>query len=111
MSFFYIIWLLFFYILNWWIKWSQIIEFDKISWDESTKGARIKSFINGNQQVRMVEYSEDFVEKDWCQEGHVEHVIEGNFSINYNGKLEQYKKGDVIFIPKGEKNKHKAILG
>jgi len=90
---------------------SYLIEFDKIPWDESVKGVRIKPFINENQQVRIVEFSEGFVEPDWCQEGHVGYVLDGKFSIDYTGTLERYKKGDVIFIPKGEQAKHKAILG
>jgi quercetin dioxygenase-like cupin family protein len=89
---------------------SYRIEFDKMLWDESVEGARIKSFISGNQQVRIVKFSEDFVEQDWCQKGHVGYVIDGKFSIDYNGTLELYKKGDIIFIPEGEQSKHKTIL-
>jgi len=73
-------------------------------------GKRFKIFINGNQQVRLVEFSEGFVEPDWCKKGHTGYVLDGAFAIDYNGNLERYKKGDVIFIPKGEQSKHKAIL-
>jgi len=31
-------------------------------------------------------------------------------NINYSGIFEKYKKGDIIFIPKGEQAKHKATL-
>ncbi|MPN59171.1 hypothetical protein SDC9_206891 [bioreactor metagenome] len=31
-------------------------------------------------------------------------------ALDFNGKVERYKKGDIIFIPSGEKDKHKAIL-
>ena len=90
---------------------SYLIEFDKMLWNEPAKGLRTKIFMNGNQQIRLVEFSEDFFETDWCKKDHAGYVLEGKFSINYNGKLERYKKGDFIFIPKGEESKHKAILG
>ena len=90
---------------------SYIVEFDKMSWNEPAKGIKTKVFINGIQQVRLVEFSEGFVEENWCQKGHVGYVINGEFSNDYNGKIERYKKGDTIFIPKGEQAKHKAILG
>jgi quercetin dioxygenase-like cupin family protein len=79
-------------------------------WNEPTKGLRSKVFINENQQIRLVEFSEGFMEQNWCEKGHAGYVLNGSFSINYNGLIEKYKKGDVIFIPKGEKDKHKVIM-
>ena len=89
---------------------SFLVEFDKIEWNNTAKGMRTKLFVNGNQQVRLVEFSEGFVEHDWCQKGHAGYVLDGEFSINYSGIFEKYKKGDILFIPKGEQSKHKAIL-
>lgn len=89
---------------------SFLVEFDKLSWNESAIGVRSKVFISGNQQIRLVEFSEGFVEADWCKKGHAGYVIDGEFANDYSGELERYKKGDVIFIPKGESAKHKAIL-
>ena len=89
---------------------SYMVEFEKIEWNNTAIGMRTKLFINGNQQLRLVEFSEGFVEYDWCQKGHAGYVLDGEFSINYSGLIEKYKKGDIIFIPKGEKSKHKAIL-
>jgi len=90
---------------------SYRIEFEKMAWNEPAQGVRYKSFINGNQQVRLVEFSEGFNEPDWCRKGHAGYVLSGEFSNDYSGQLERYKAGDVIFIPKGEQAKHKAILG
>ena len=90
---------------------SYLVEFDKMSWNEPVKGVRSKIFTNGNQQIRLVEFSEGFIEPDWCRKGHAGYVIDGEFTNDYRGTLEQYKKGDVIFIPKGENAKHKVIMG
>ena len=90
---------------------SYLVEFDKLAWNEPATGVRFKVFRNGIQQIRLVEFSEGFVESDWCQNGHAGYVLDGEFSNDYSGKLERYKKGDVIFIPEGKQAKHKAILG
>lgn len=90
---------------------SYLIEFDKLPWNEPAIGLRSKTFISENQQIRLVEFSEGFVEPDWCKKGHAGYIIDGEFTNNYNGKFERYKKGDIIFIPKGESSKHKVILG
>ena len=90
---------------------SCLVEFDKMSWNEPAKGVRSKVFTKGNQQIRLVEFSEGFIEPDWCRKGHAGYVIDGEFTNDYNGTLERYKKGDVIFIPKGEEAKHKVIMG
>ena len=61
--------------------------------------------------MRLVEFYEGFIEEDWCLHGHAGYIIDGEFSIDFNGKLERYTKNDVIFIAKGKADKHKAILG
>ncbi|MCL2342364.1 MAG: phosrestin [Firmicutes bacterium] len=90
---------------------SYLVEFDKLPWDKPAPGVRSKSFVSGNQQIRLVEFSEGFVEPDWCRKGHAGYVIDGEFANDYSGALERYKKEDIIFIPAGESAKHKAILG
>ena len=87
-----------------------LIDFDAIPWNEPANGVRYKAIVKGNQQVRLVEFSYGFIEPDWCMKGHAGYVLEGEFVNDYSGTLERYKTGDVIFIPKGEADKHKAIL-
>lgn len=90
---------------------SYLIEFEKLPWNEPATGVRFKAFVSGNQQIRLVEFSEGFIEPDWCLRGHAGYILDGEFTNDYSGKLERYRQGDVIFIPKGEQAKHKAILG
>lgn len=89
---------------------SHLIDFDAIPWNEPAKGVRTKAMIKDNQQIRLVEFSYGFVELDWCLNGHAGYVFDGEFAIDYSGAIERYKAGDVILIPKGENDKHKAIL-
>ncbi len=90
---------------------NHLIEFNKIEWINADVGIRYKAFTNGNQRIRMAKFSEGFVEADWCSNGHIGYVLDGKFSIDFNGKAEYFKKGDTIYIPSGEADKHKAILG
>ena len=85
--------------------------FDSIGWTNAVTGLRYKAFVHDGQRLRFVEFSEGFIEPDWCTHGHAGIVIDGSFTIDYHGSIEKYSKGDVIFIPNGETDKHKAVLG
>lgn len=89
---------------------NHLVNFEFIDWIKPANGVRYKKYTNGNQQMRLVEFSEGFVEPDWCCTGHAGYVVEGSFSNDYNGKLEYYKVGDCFFIPSGEQDKHKVIM-
>lgn len=60
--------------------------------------------------MRLVEFSEGFIEPDWCMNGHAGYIIAGEFTLDFNGRQERFKKGDILFIPTGEADKHKAVL-
>ena len=90
---------------------SYLVEFDKLAWNESAIGLRYKTFFSGNQQIRLVEFSEGFIEPDWCKKGHAGYVLDGELLNDYSGTWERYKQGDVFFIPKGEQAKHKVVMG
>lgn len=87
-----------------------LIDFQGLEWENPAPGIRYKSFSSGNQRIRLAEFSEDFNEKDWCTNGHIGYIVEGRISIDFNGKLINFKSGDGLFIPEGESNKHKAKL-
>lgn len=89
----------------------HLVDFKEIEWVNNNDGVRFKVFINGNQQLRLVEFSEGFIEIDWCLKGHAGYVLDGDFTLDFSGKPEHFRKGDIIFIPSGEKDKHKAVLG
>ena len=89
----------------------HLVKFDKLPWEQSDPGARSKTFVSGNRRIRLVEFSEGFIEPDWCRKGHAGYVLDGECALDFNGTLEHFTKGDVIFIPEGEESKHKAVLG
>lgn len=88
-----------------------LVNFKDMEWQCPANGIRYKVFVNGNQRIRLVEFSEGFVEEEWCTKGHAGYVLEGSLTTNFNGSLITHKKGDICFIPEGEENKHKAVVG
>jgi glyoxylate utilization-related uncharacterized protein len=89
---------------------NHLIDFEQMDWVQPAKGIRYKAYVNGNQRMRLVEFSYGFNEEGYCLNGHAGYVLEGEFANDFNGRLEHFKKGDFCFIPKGEDDKHKAIL-
>ena len=87
-----------------------LIDFESIDWQAPSQDMKFKSFVRDNQRIRLVEFHEGFEEEDWCTNGHAGYVIDGNFSIDFNGNIERFKSGDTFFIPEGQESKHKAIL-
>lgn len=84
------------------------VDFDPIPWQSPLEGVRFKAFVDGGRRVRLVEYSREFVEPEWCLKGHIGYVLDGEFEIDFNGHIVHYAPGDGIFIPSGEEHKHKA---
>ena len=89
---------------------NHLIDFKNINWEVTAPGIRQKQYIRGNQKIRLVEFTEDFFEADWCIKGHIGYVLEGKITIDFNGKKIKFVKGDGIYILKGEENKHKGKI-
>ncbi|MHB1002114.1 MAG: cupin domain-containing protein [Armatimonadota bacterium] len=86
------------------------IDFETIDWQAPMAGVRYRLYVQNGRWLRLVEYSVDFIEPDWCCNGHVGYVLEGEFEIDFNGKLVHFGPGDGIFIPIGEEHKHMARI-
>lgn len=84
------------------------IKFDDLEWESTADGARFKVFRRGDKQVRLAEFTRDFVETDWCVKNHIGFVLEGKLEIDFNGEKIIYSAGDAIFISEGENSAHKA---
>ena len=86
------------------------IYFSNIEWEKPSVGVKQKIYIKGNKRLRLLKFKDNFIEKEWCLNGHIGHVIGGEMKIDYNGQIQLYKKGDGIWISKGEQSKHKVII-
>ncbi|MDQ2088208.1 hypothetical protein RBH29_17430 [Herbivorax sp. ANBcel31] len=87
-----------------------LVDFENIDWIEVAKGARCKVYNDGNRQVRLLEFSDGYVDENWCHKGDIGYVIDGSFTVDYDGEIENYNIGDVVFIKSGEEEKHKISM-
>jgi len=89
------------------------VAFESLPWSSPAAGVRFKAHRQGERQLRLVEFTDEFVEPDWCLKGHVGYVLEGQLEIDFDGNRIAFNPGDGIFIPPGEEHKHmaKALTG
>lgn len=71
-------------------------------------GVRFKVFSDGQRQMRLAEFSSEFVEPNWCEKGHLGFVLRGELEIDFHGRRVRYAEGSGIYIPKGAAHAHKA---
>jgi len=84
------------------------INFDQIEWDYKSAGMRVKRVVRDGKQLRLVEIGPDAGDANWCEEGHVGYVLEGELETNINGSVERLTAGDGLFIRGGKEYRHKS---
>ncbi|MHC5059938.1 MAG: cupin domain-containing protein [Planctomycetota bacterium] len=84
------------------------VDFESMEWEVPAEGVRFKAYDQGGRKLRLVEFSKEFVEPDWCTKGHIGYILEGQMEIDFDGKVILFGPGDGIFIPAGQKHKHKG---
>ncbi|MCD4844480.1 MAG: cupin domain-containing protein [Methanosarcinales archaeon] len=82
------------------------IDFSSIPWEIPAVGVRFKAYESNGRQLRLVEFSDEFIENDWCTKGHIGYILEGKLEVNFDGNVVVFNTGDGLFIPAGEKDKH-----
>jgi hypothetical protein len=53
------------------------VDFDALDWQSPLPGARFKIHRGGSRQIRLVEFTSEFVEPHWCEKDHVGMVPSG----------------------------------
>ncbi|MDQ3803782.1 MAG: phosrestin [Acidobacteriota bacterium] len=84
------------------------IDFGKLSWEETSPGARSKAVMRGGRRLRLVEFTEAFVEREWCTKAHAGYVVEGDLEVAFADRVENFTAGDGIFIGGEEGERHRA---
>ena len=85
------------------------VDFATLSWEETTVGARFKAAISDGKKLRLVEFTSEFVEHDWCVKGHVGYVLEGAMDIAFEDRTERFVAGDGLLITEGERHRASVI--
>jgi quercetin dioxygenase-like cupin family protein len=84
------------------------IDFETVPWETPAVGVRFKAHEQDRRKLRLAEFTKEFVEADWCTKGHIGYILDGQMEIDFDGKVVMFRPGDGLFIPAGEKHKHKA---
>jgi len=84
------------------------INFESMLWETPAVGVRFKAYEQGGRKLRLAEFTKEFMEPDWCKKGHIGYILEGQMEIDFDGEVIVFGTGDGLFIPAGEKHKHKA---
>ncbi len=84
------------------------IDFDSLDWTVTAPGARDKVVERGGKRVRLLEFTDAFVEDGWCPKGHSGVLLEGSLEIEFENRIERYGKGEGILIFGGAAERHRA---
>ena len=84
------------------------IDFDSLDWIPMAPGARHKVVERGGKRVRLIEFTDAFVEEGWCPKGHSGVLLEGLLEIEFDNRVERYRAGEGIMTAGGGAEKHKA---
>jgi quercetin dioxygenase-like cupin family protein len=87
---------------------TSAIIFDQIEWQSPQPGMRCKVFRDSSRQIRLVEFTQHFVEAQWCDKGHVGFVLSGDLDIDFSGQVVRFPEGSAFLIPPGSPHAHKA---
>jgi quercetin dioxygenase-like cupin family protein len=81
--------------------------FDAIAWETPAPGVRSKAVVRGGKKLRLVEFSAEFVEPEWCTDGHAGLVLEGEMELDVDGRVVRLRAGDALMVPSGETHRHR----
>lgn len=84
------------------------INFDALAWEQVAPGVRFKASTRAGRKLRLVEFTNDFVESDWCLKSHFGYVLEGELEIAFPHTTQTFSAGDGLVILGGEAEKHRA---
>ena len=84
------------------------IDFGSMPWDESVAGIRMKVHREPETQIRLVEFSSELIEPDWCRRVHAGYVLDGRLEVSFSESQEVLEAGDGVIIPPGDEHRHKA---
>ena len=62
------------------------VDLNTMEWQSPLPGAKFKAFEKDNRKLRLVEFTKDFIEPDWCVKGHIGYVLDGEMEINFDGE-------------------------
>lgn len=87
---------------------SHQIRFERIGWESRVPGQRFKKHAQDGQQIRLVEFTPEFEETNWCSKGHAGFILDGVLELEFENETLIYRANDGFIIPEGAADHHKA---
>jgi quercetin dioxygenase-like cupin family protein len=84
------------------------LDFDALEWASPLPGARFKAYRQGGKQLRLLEFTSEFVEPHWCEKAHAGIVLSGTLEVDFQGEVKRYPEGAGLLIPAGSGHKARA---
>jgi len=84
------------------------IPFESLPWEVPADGVRFKAYERDGRKLRLVEFTKEFIESDWCTKGHIGYILEGQIELDFDGEVIVFGPSDGVFIPAGSDHKHKG---
>jgi len=90
----------------------SVLDFSESKLNKSPDHTAFKEILTGNKRFRIVEYEENASHPDWCAEGHVGFVFEGEIMYELEKGEIYVKEGKGFFLPSGTKHRgHNVFRG
>lgn len=87
------------------------IAFASLPWESPMEGMRVKRFERDGRTIRLVEFTETFVEPGFCEKGHSGMVLQGALWLEYaGGRRERLAEGDGLYLPATLQGRHRAVV-
>ncbi|MFM1655797.1 hypothetical protein ACI7RC_27410 [Brevibacillus sp. B_LB10_24] len=85
--------------------------FEQLDWNEAAPGCRDKIAVFGESRLRLVEFTDQFVEDGWCVRGHLGGVLAGRATLHFPDSSLSCQQGDGLFLPEGKPHKVTVAAG
>ena len=66
------------------------VDFDALEWQPLLPGSRAKVHRDGSKQLRLVEFTSEFVEPHWCEKGHIGLVVSGTLEVDHSESEDRF---------------------
>jgi uncharacterized cupin superfamily protein len=78
------------------------VDFSRIGWGgAANSGRRVKAAMLGDRRVRLFEMAPGYAEQEWCYDGHMGYVLQGEFITEFADGAETWTRGMAFAIPAG----------
>jgi predicted naringenin-chalcone synthase len=84
------------------------IDFQDMDWKTEHPGLRYKQRRVGSHKIRVLEVTDEYVDKEWSELQHTGYVVSGRIQFVFRDKTIEYTAGDGIVVTRTATDRYKA---